>query len=60
MKTGECIHLASSFICTHGKHQNFLCPYKKYEKCPSSIIVTEDMEKSWNEKGFVHIAVAVD
>ena len=52
---GNCMHLVSDFICTHGKHQNFPCPYRNDPKrCGCSVIITKQMETDWREKGCMH------
>ena len=57
MVVGECVHLVNSFICSEGKHQNYPCPYRmSCFKCPSCVIVTENMKKEWDETGVVLIA----
>lgn len=49
---GECLHLASGFLCTEGKHQNYPCPYANIAKCSCSIPITEEMAESWKTKGY--------
>ena len=56
MVVGECINLINGFICSSGKYQNYPCPYRNNtSKCTSSILVTNDMKKQWDEKGVVTI-----
>lgn len=58
MKSGECLHLNSGFLCTEGKYQNYPCPYMgKFNACPCSIPVTDEMERQWKEKGCVVVSL---
>ena len=27
-KIGDCVHLVNDFVCSHGKYQNYPCPYR--------------------------------
>jgi hypothetical protein len=52
-KIGSCVHLVNDFVCSHGKYQNYPCPYRSNaEKCPCYVAFTEQMEKQLNEKGY--------
>lgn len=52
-KIGDCVHLVNDFVCSHGKHQNYPCPYRSNtEKCPCCVAFTEQMGKQLKEKGY--------
>ena len=52
-KIGSCVYLVNDFVCSHGKHQNYPCPYRSNtEKCPCYVAFTKQMEKQLNEKGY--------
>lgn len=54
-KVGQCLHLVSDFICSEGKYQNYPCPYCDISKCPNAIVITEEMVKQWQTKGYIHV-----
>lgn len=52
-KIGVCVHLVNGFVCSHGKHQNYPCPYRNNTtKCACCIPFTKQMEKQLKEKGY--------
>lgn len=52
-KIGACVHLVIDYVCSHGKYQNYPCPYRnKPGNCPCYIAFTEQMAKDLKEKGY--------
>lgn len=49
MVVGECLH--KKVICSCGKYQNYCCPYSDITKCPSAIVITEEMVEQWKMVG---------
>lgn len=53
---GTCVHMVNGFICSEGKHQNYLCPYRNdIHNCVCSIKVTKEMVEQLNECGCISI-----
>ena len=52
-QVGVCLHLVIGFVCSHGKNQNYPCPYRNNtEKCPECNLFTENMKEELKEKGY--------
>ena len=52
-KIGVCVHLVIDFVCSHGKHQNYPCPYRNNtSKCAECVPFTERMAEDWKTKGY--------
>lgn len=60
-KIGSCVHLVNDFVCSHGKHQNYPCPYRSNAgKCPCYVAYTEQMEKQLKEKEYFSAMTEID
>lgn len=52
-KIGVCVHLVNDFVCSHGVHQNYPCPYRNNtEKCSCFVAFTESMAEELKDKGY--------
>ena len=57
-KIGSCIHAINDYICSHGVHQNYPCPYRcDMEKCSYFIAFTEQMQEDIKTKGGYRIII---
>ena len=58
LKIGDCIHNKNG-ICSCGKYQNYVCPYKNnIGKCSCSHPITEEIKKQWETKGYFEISIS--
>lgn len=57
-KIGSCCHLVIDYVCTHGTHQNYPCPYKgDFTRCKNFVQLTQKMIDDINIKGYYTIPI---